>query len=218
MSLFTPFKRTTYLILEIDEFISMSEISVLVFNEGVHCYLNNDIDGLTEKLKQIHKIEGDADRKKREIVNNLMKHALIPEYRSDVLRLLELMDDIIDTSKENLLQFEVELPNIPSVLNEDLIELTNASINSVKQVNLAMRAFFKDVKTVGEFIQKVRLYEREADKLALKIKRKVFHEMNELSLAEKFHIRYFTLHIENISDIAESLSDMIQIIAIKRTV
>lgn len=218
MGLFTPFKRTTYLISEIDEYISISESSIHVFGEGVDFYLSKNFEGLQEKLQQIHKMEGEADKKKREIANNLTKYSLIPEYRGDVLRLLERMDDIIDTSKGNLLQFEVEMPKIPSELNEDLMELTKASVNSVEQVNLAMRAFFKDVKTVDEYIQKVRLHEREADKLAIKIKRKVFHEMNSISLAEKFHIRYFTLHIENISDIAESLSDMIQIVAIKRTV
>lgn len=218
MGLFTPFKRTTYLISEIDEYISISESSIHVFGEGVEFYLNKNLEGLQSKLQQIHKMEGEADKKKREIANNLMKHSLIPEFRGDVLRLLERMDDIIDTSKGNLLQFEVEMPTIPSELNEDLKELTKASVKSVEQVNLAMRAFFKDVKTVDEYIQKVRLHEREADKLAIKIKRKVFHEMHEISLAEKVHIRYFTLHIENISDIAESLSDMIQIVAIKRTV
>lgn len=218
MGLFTPFKRTTYLISEIDEYISISESSIHVFGEGVDFYLSKNFEGLQEKLQQIHKMEGEADKKKREIVKNLMKHSLIPEFRGDVLRLLERMDDIIDTSKGNLLQFEVEMPNIPSELNEDLMELTKASTKSVEQVNLAMRAFFKDVKTVDEYIQKVRFHEREADKIAIKIKRKVFHEMQNISLAEKFHIRYFTLHIENISDIAESLSDMIQIVAIKRTV
>lgn len=218
MGLFTPFKRTTYLISEIDEYISISESSIHVFGEGVDFYLSKNFEGLQEKLQQIHKMEGEADKKKREIVKNLMKHSLIPEFRGDVLRLLERMDDIIDTSKGNLLQFEVEMPNIPSELNEDLMELTKASTKSVEQVNLAMRAFFKDVKTVDEYIQKVRFNEREADKIAIKIKRKVFHEMQNISLAEKFHIRYFTLHIENISDIAESLSDMIQIVAIKRTV
>lgn len=218
MDLFTPFKRTTYLISEIDEYISMSESSIHVFGEGVKYYLNRNLEGLQDKLQQIHKIEGEADKMKREIANNLMKHSLIPEYRGDVLRLLERMDDIIDTSKGNLLQFEIEKPCIPPELNEDLIELTNASVRSVEQVNLAMRVFFKDVKTVDDYIQNVRFHEREADKLAIKIKRKVFHEMHEISLAEKFHIRYFTLHIENISDIAESLSDMIQIVAIKRTV
>lgn len=218
MSLFTPFKRTSYLISEIDEYISISESSISVFGQGVELYLNNNIEGLQSNLQLIHKMEGEADKKKREIANNLTKYSLIPEYRGDVLRLLERMDDIIDTSKGNLLQFEVEMPKIPSELNEDLMELTKASVNSVEQVNLAMRAFFKDVKTVDEYIQKVRLHEREADKLAIKIKRKVFHEMNSISLAEKFHIRYFTLHIENISDIAESLSDMIQIVAIKRTI
>jgi uncharacterized protein Yka (UPF0111/DUF47 family) len=42
--------------------------------------------------------------------------------------------------------------------------------------------------------------------------------MPDLKLSEKFHLRYFTLHIENISDIAEKVADLLSIMAIKRII
>lgn len=42
--------------------------------------------------------------------------------------------------------------------------------------------------------------------------------MPDLKLSEKFHLRYFTLHIENISDTAEKVADLLSIMAIKRMV
>ncbi len=42
--------------------------------------------------------------------------------------------------------------------------------------------------------------------------------MPEIKLSEKFHLRYFTLHIENLSDAAQKVADTLSILAIKRTV
>ncbi|MDY0215848.1 MAG: DUF47 family protein [Bacteroidales bacterium] len=218
MKILSPFKRTSYLIKGIESFIVKSDDSAKIFKKGVSSYLENDMENLKVSLSEIHKTEAEADKLKRDIEKTLTKHALIPEYRSDVLGILEKMDDIIDTAKENLLQFEVERPFIPRELHADILDLTNMSCACVVEVNNATRMFFEDVGRVKEITKNVRFHERNADKLALKIKRQVFQEMPELSLAEKAHIRYFTLHIENISDIAEDLSDMVQILAIKRTI
>ena len=218
MSLFSPFKRTSYLIKGVEEFITKSDESAIIFRNGVKSYLDKDIVKLNQYLKDIHKVEAEADALKRDVEKTLTKHALIPEYRSDVLRILERMDDIIDTTKENLQQFEVERPYIPDSLHESIISLTDMSCSCVEEVNKVTRMFFVDVRKVQEMTRNVRIHERNADKLALKIKRQVFQEMPLLSLAEKAHIRYFTLHIENISDIAENLSDVIQIFSIKRSI
>lgn len=218
MSLFSPFKRTSYLIKGVEEFITKSDESAIIFRNGVKSYLDKDVVKLNQYLKDIHKVEAEADALKRDVEKTLTKHALIPEYRSDVLRILERMDDIIDTTKENLLQFEVERPYIPQEIHSSIIDLTNFSCSCVEEVNNVTRMFFVDVRKVPEMTRNVRIHERNADKLALKIKRQVFQEMPTLSLAEKAHIRYFTLHIENISDIAENLSDVIQIFAIKRSI
>ena len=58
-------------------------------------------------------------------------------------------------------------------------------------------------------------YERETDKLAVKIKRRLFKEMEFLKLSEKIHLRYFTLHIEEVSDAAELVAKMLSSLVIK---
>jgi len=64
----------------------------------------------------------------------------------------------------------------------------------------------------------VYFYEKEVDQLANEVKRKIFHDLDRLSLSEKIHLRYFTLHIENISDAAEIAADILSVMAIKRTI
>jgi len=67
-------------------------------------------------------------------------------------------------------------------------------------------------------LHRVYFYEKETDKLAGSIKRRVFKDMANLKLSEKFHLRYFTLHIEEISDISEKIADILSIMAIQRTI
>ncbi|MFA5217535.1 MAG: DUF47 family protein [Bacteroidales bacterium] len=142
----------------------------------------------------------------------------MPQLRGDILRLLEDLDDIIDIAKTNLYQFDVEVPFVPAELNQDLIKLSELSCSAVESVIPAARAYFRDPESVKEKIHRVYLFEKEADKLADAIKRRVFQEMPSVNLSEKFHLRYFTLHIENLSDAAERAADLLAIMAIKRTV
>ena len=71
---------------------------------------------------------------------------------------------------------------------------------------------------VRDMLVKVYFYEKETDKIARSIKRKLFHDMPDLRLSEKIHLRYFTLHIETISDKAEILADMLSILALKMSI
>lgn len=142
----------------------------------------------------------------------------MPQFRGDILRLLEEMDTIIDIAKENLSQFDVEIPNIPPELNQDFVKLTELSISAVESLMPAVRAFFRTPDTVKDQIHRVYFYEKETDKMATAIKRKVFRDMSNLKLSEKIHLRYFTLHIENVSDEAEKVADLLSIMAIKRTI
>ena len=131
--------------------------------------------------------------------------------------LLEKLDDIIDTAKENILQFDVEGPNIPIDLNNDFSKLTDAAVLSVESLIPAVRAYFNDVSAVKDKLHRVYYYEKESDKLADNIKRRLFKELNELKLSEKIHLRYFALHIEHLSDAAQEVADLLSIMAIKRS-
>ena len=68
---------------------------------------------------------------------------------------------------------------------------------------------------VKGMLPKVYFYEKESDKISRNIKRKLFHDMDDLKLSQKIHLRYFALHIETISDKAESLADFLSINALK---
>jgi uncharacterized protein Yka (UPF0111/DUF47 family) len=80
----------------------------------------------------------------------------------------------------------------------------------------AIRAFFVEAKAVKDHLHKVLYYEKEADRIGDNLKRKVFRM--DLELSKKFHLRYFALHIQNVSDRAEEVADRLAIYTIKRTI
>lgn len=201
----------------IDSFLNLIDQGAILFREGVKNYLYGNRESFLNNLQTLSTLETEADIIKRQLENLLYSQSLMPQLRGDILKLMEDLDNIIDLAKTNLYQFDVEVPFIPAELNQDLVKLTELSASAIESVIPAARAYFKDPDTVKEKLHRVYLFEKEADKLADSIKRKVFHDMPGLKLSEKFHLRYFTLHIEMLSDAAEKTADVLSIMAIKRT-
>lgn len=212
------FKITNSVINQLDEFFDTVDQGILVFEQGVNNYLNNNTESFQENIISIGKLESKADALFRKIENTLYTKSLLPQFRGDVVRLLEKVDDIIDIAKENLNQFDVEQPNIPESLNLDFSELVSISVKSAEALVISARVFFKDSKAVKDKLHRVFFYEKLADKAANEMKRKVFNQIEGegLSLSEKQHLRYFALHAENISDSAEVAADILSVMAIKQ--
>jgi hypothetical protein len=212
------FSRANKSIELIDKFLNTVDQSLLLFKEGVKNYLYNNTENFNNDIVQLANSEIESDKLRREIEQTLFVQSLMPQIRGDIMRLLEEMDNLIDQSKKNLFQFEVETPHIPADLIPDFIRLTQISVSAAESVIPAAKSYFTEPINVNEKIHRVYFYEKEADLLADIIRRKIFREMPDLRLSEKFHLRYFTLHIENISDTAEKVADLLSIMAIKRII
>ena len=210
------FRTTKQLEAQIDDFLDAVNQGALVFKHGVKNYLENETDSFCDRIKKIHELENKADDLRRSIESSLYTQTLIPEHRGDVLGLLESTDNVIDTMKETLYQFDIECPFIPDELNKDLLELTGMSVSASEYLIYAIRAFFKDVNAVKDHLHKVYFYEKEADRIGDNIKRRIFKL--DIDLSKKFHLRYFATHIQGVSDIAEDVADRLAIYTIKRTI
>jgi uncharacterized protein len=202
--------------LRIEEFLhTVTEASIL-FHKALENYLAERTDDFEERFAAVSELEGKADTLRREVETDLYVYTLIPEARGDVLGLLENTDNVIDQMKETLTEFSTETPDVPEQFHVLMIELCRACMDSVEALVQAVRCFFKDIVQIDANISRVRTFEKEADRIAVKLKREIFQ--SDLALAHKIHLRYFTLHIERISDLAESVADRLMIYAIKRQI
>jgi predicted phosphate transport protein (TIGR00153 family) len=213
MAVFT--RTTKNLILKIDEFFDNIDLGLLVFREGIRAYLDKDMEAFNRHLQKVDSLESNADKLQRAIENEMITHSILPQHRSEVSTLIDQLDEIIDAVKSTLNEFCIEVPDIPSSLNNNIISLTETSINSAEELIPAARAYFKAPYTVREKLLKVYYFETETDKISFQTKKRIFQEMNELDLAHKAHLRYIIHHIENISDLAQKAADLLSGMAIK---
>ncbi len=211
------FKSSKSLQASVDEYLNSVSQGILVFNMGVKNYMEKDTTNFESHLETIDKLESKADNLRRNIENNLYSQSLIPDHRGDVLGLLESIDNIIDMAKKTLYQFAVEMPYFPEDIGDEFKTLADMILEASEHVVKASRAFFQDVRMVSDHNHKVYFYEKEADKLSDRIKRKIFRR-DDLDLSQKMHLRYFASHIERISDEAERVADRLSIYAIKRSI
>ena len=210
-------KRSIKLIEDIDRYFDIMDQSLLVYKEGVRNYLYSNPEGFNDNLKKMSALESEGDVLRREIENALYTQTALVRSRGDIMRLFEKTRSITDLLNDSLFQFEIETPFIPSELNPEFMKLTEFSTLAVESVVPAAKAYFKAPETVQDKINRAYFYEKEAVKYSQTIKRTVFHNMPSLKLSEKFHLRYFALHIENLSKAAENVADQLAVMAIRRT-
>lgn len=203
---------------EIEQYMDMISKAVLIFKEGVKEFFRDKEERLENRCEEISTVERDADERLNVIKYNLYTYMLIPDSRKDVLELLNDMDDIVDTTKQVLLQLSIEDPYIPDFLRDNFLELAEASYNAVDELIRGVRAFFNEIKMVNDYVNKVSFYEKEADKLEEKIKRKTFGTDEIADLSRKMHIRYFAGKIALLSDKAEAIGQNLLIYSAKRAI
>lgn len=210
-------RKTDLLIENIDKYFDTIDSALLVFKDGVRNFLYSSTDAFGSNLQSMAQLETEASHLRRTIENALYTQTALVRSRGDIMRLLEKLDHIVNLLSDSLLQFEIENPFIPTELNNEFIKLTEFSTLAVESALPAAKAYFREPDAITEKIGRVYFYKKETKKYAQAIKRRVFHEMMTLKLSEKFHLRYFALHIENLSDAAESVADQLSVMAIKRT-
>ena len=211
------FGQTKQLEREIDQFVDILSEVGLIFKSIVSLYLNNgNSDKFDGMVEQVRGMESKADKITKEVERTLYEETLIPDARSDVLRLLEHMDELIGMYQGNCYHFSIQKPDFPKEFHGDLKNLCETVVNCVESLCLTVRSFFRDTKSVRDNAHKVTFYEKESDIQFSSLARKIFD--SDLPLDQKMHLRYFVEKIDRICDQAEDIADEIQIYAIKRSI
>lgn len=201
-----------------DRYFSMIDQGALLLEDAVRKYLDGKMDSFEQKTAEISTIEHDADELRRKIKHRLYAEMLIPDSRGDVLALLETLDNVLDSSKHVSSNFSIEQPEILPFLKDDFLELTETCVKAVLELTLAVRAFFREVYRVTEHLDKVHFWEREADMVEERLKRKAFSSDEIKLFSKRVHMRYFAERISMVADEAEAVAERLAVSAIKRAI
>lgn len=214
----TIFKKSVELNMKIEKFLDTISNSLTLFQNEIQLYLSSDLSSFQSTLKRIAALESEADELETDIKITLYKFMLLPDARADVLSLIKSLDDIIDATEEITKDFYIQKPSFPPELHENILRLTENSIQSAESLLLGARSFFNEVHLVSSYVNKVKFYEHEADILEDSVNDKIFNSGCVVSLAEKMQLKEFTCKIASISDASEQISDKLTIFTIKREI
>ena len=210
------FGKTKAMEAMIDDFLDKVSEGGMRFEQDVAAYVDAGVsEQLTEKVERMREVEGEGNRLRREIETQLYREMLIPDFRADVLSLLEDLNFLLGRIEDIFLAMTVEQPEIDDPFKPDFKLLAQTAVKTVEAAVLATRAFFRNVPAVRDHLAKVGFHEEEADQIATHLKRQIFG--SELSLDRKMHLRYFVDKIDGLADEAEDVGDWLAIYTIKRS-
>ena len=145
-----------------DNFVSCAEYAVEATKILRACISDYNPDGLDATLKKIHDVEHDADMKKHEVVNVLMKAFITPIERDDIMLLSQCLDEVVDKIEDVVLRLYCD--NVRT-LRPDMEAAVDVVERCCSEMKLMMEDFrnFRHSKTLKERIIKINTMEEEAD-------------------------------------------------------
>lgn len=121
----------------------------------------NDFDTLSSSVPKIEDLEHQGDEIVRESSNRLNTIFVTPIDREDILELSTALDDVLDylwAATTRLVLFNVQKPVEPAE------KLSAVLVNCAEALTKALENF-RHSKSVQEYTDQIRLYEREGDQI-----------------------------------------------------
>ena len=209
-------KRTQKLEEKITAFLLNIVEAGVLYEQAMTIYLTEkSSDSFVRFRDEVSRLESQNDSYRRAVENDLYEYMILPDVQSDILKLMEGCDKIINKYQSNLLIVSVEQPTLWPNLYENLLKMIHADLDCVDSLISGVRAFFAG-QEVNEFTCRTYQFEHIVDELAFNLKKHVYEQKN-ISLALQLQLKEFIYNIEKISDIAEDVADVLKIVAVKHS-
>ena len=198
----------------IDDYLDETELCLSAFGEAFNVYFAENLGQKFEKLAdRAHAHESKADDKRRDIEKSLYARALIPEFRGDILGMLEALDTVPNKCESVLYQMVLEKIAIPKEYHDKIGKLIDVNLESYSILCEAVRHLFGDSEELFSAASRVDHKESESDSIEHELIKDIF--ASEIDKVDKILLRDLILEMGSISDRAENAADRLSIIAAK---
>ena len=156
---------------------------------------------------------------KNKIRENLPKTLFMPIDRTDILMFLKEQDMIADRAEDLARMLEVRETKLPIELKEDILEFTDKVIETVNALENAANELTKVLETsfgtreTTKVLKLIRIIDRkewEADKLVLKLLKKLFEMEDALDPISVLHLERLIHTLDSVADHAENAGDRLR--------
>jgi predicted phosphate transport protein (TIGR00153 family) len=182
---------------------------------SLHDTLTNfDQKKITERVKEAHQIEHNADIAKHDIMNRLVKEFLPPIEREDITSLTQEIDDVTDSVEDVLIY--VDMFNIQAIRPE-ILKFTELIKTCCQAMDEALEEFksFKSSKKLRDKIIEINRLEELGDALYVDSMRNLYHTSTDpielMCWTEVLH------RLEKCCDNCEDVANIIESIVMKNS-
>lgn len=175
---------------------------------------NYSAETIPMQKEKMHEIENKADEVQHEILTRLSREFITPIDQEDILRLVQIIDDVIDALDEVVLEFYMfhidEVPVDAPALSQIVSRCVKALYAAIKELKN-----FKKPDTLRKLLVEVNTVESEADIAYVEAIHKLFGTETQSKALLGNKAIYESL--ENCCDLCEHAADVIEQIIIKNT-
>ncbi len=180
-------------------------------------FLRGDSEGFKGLCREVHRLEGEADAIKRELLKELSKGLIHPISREELVRLVLINDDIAVYLKAATRRACLVEPN---VVSEGIKELVLSMVRKVREatelLKEAIEELSRDPRKSLELADRVESIEEEVDELRINALAKVLKFCDESRPSACIVAKEVVDAVENSADRCEDSADVIRSVAILR--
>lgn len=169
---------------------------------------------LNTQRAEMHKIEQQADEIHHDILTRLSAEFITPIDQEDIVRLVQIIDDVTDALDEVVLDFYMFHIDKAPADAPTLAKIVNRCVTALQEAVKELKNF-KKPDTLRKLLVKVNSIEGEADNAFVEAIHNLFGTETESKVLIGSKAIYESL--ENCCDLCEHASDVIEQIIIKNT-
>ena len=197
-----------------DNFVQCADCAVQAAKILERVLENFDPSRISESIDEIHEVEHEADVKKHNLMEELMRAFITPIEREDIMAISQYLDDITDKIEDVILR--VYICNVTTIRPES-VRFAKLVIRCCEVVKSTMEEFsnFKKSKNLKQFLIEINRLEEEGDKLYLDSMRALHTTTKDP--VEIIVWRDIFKYLEDCLDACEHTSDIVETVIMKNT-
>jgi len=172
-------------------------------------------EGESEKVKDltsiVHRYESKADEKRRNIITSILNGSLMPHTRSDMLNLIESIDDIADFSEDIIDEIIFLGLKFEYLEIEKTKEMKELLLEQYSKLTKGLNLLFKDMDQALVYAHQLEEIESKLDDIEEELIRNV-GQNEDLDTASKLSHRNLIKNISDLADVIEKVGDVIEIV------
>jgi predicted phosphate transport protein (TIGR00153 family) len=187
------------------------------FDKSLAAYLGDrDLETAETYALETHRMEGRADDARRRVEKQMLAGSLLPTSRRDILQIIDQVDRLANAAEEILDYLLLQRVDIPVEIQSEIGEIVSLSNRSFDEAKAAVGCLFSKASDALQHTQAIEHLEGDVDHLERKVTKRLFGL--DIELARKLQISGFLQRLVRLSDRAEDLSDLIELIVAARRV